>query len=76
MKTHKQGVTLIEILIVIFVILLLVAIMWAIAKQESIRITRIDGCEYLESGAYRNFTRTHKGNCDNPIHYQTPKLEK
>ena len=36
----------------------------------NVRITRIHGCEYLESGVGYSFDRCHKGDCDNPIHYK------
>ncbi len=35
-----------------------------------VTITRIHGCEYLESGSGYSFSRCHKGDCDNPIHYK------
>lgn len=76
MKTHKQGVTLVEILVVVATIFLFVAIMSPAFKKPlpgypaGTTVVRIDGCQYLEGGTYNNFTRTHKGNCDNPIHYQ------
>ena len=35
-------------------------------------VVRIDGCQYLaiqqHTYSYMNWTLTHKGNCDNPIH--------
>jgi prepilin-type N-terminal cleavage/methylation domain-containing protein len=86
MKTHnmKKGFTLVELLIFVVIIgCLLAIIIPAINKNmtsnrihtqgyshDDIRVVRIDGCEYLESGVANGFTRTHKGNCDNPIHYQ------
>lgn len=83
MKTHKNGVTSVEVLVCIAIILLLVAITLPAFKTSTpagypsgTRVTRIDGCEYLESGHYNNFTRTHKGNCDNPIHRSNSNLEK
>lgn len=33
------------------------------------KITRIRGCQYLESGSGYSFSRTHMGDCDNPIHH-------
>jgi prepilin-type N-terminal cleavage/methylation domain-containing protein len=81
-KTQNHGVTLVEILVVIAIIFILVVITLPAFKNTpagypaGTSITRIDGCEYIESGIFDNFTRTHKGNCDNPIHFQNKILEK
>lgn len=79
----KKGYTLIEFLVVVAIIsILIVRIGSQIDKDtpegfpRGTTITRIDGCQYIESGVYNNFTRTHKGNCDNPVHYTNPKIEK
>lgn len=44
------------------------------------KITRIRGCQYLETGFGNAFTRTHMGDCDNPIHpynvVPKPQLER
>ncbi len=42
--------------------------------DTNLRVVRIDGCQYLESGNTpnaQNYVLTHKGNCDNPQH-KTP----
>lgn len=47
------------------------ALAWWAAKERSvIRVTPIDGCEYVEVGlrGSRGYTIIHKGDCRNPVH--------
>ena len=32
----------------------------------------IEGCQYLKVNAYMGYSFTHKGNCNNPIHNNSP----
>lgn len=38
--------------------------------KENIDIIRIDNCEYLHYENTGKIYFTHKGNCNNPIHYE------
>jgi hypothetical protein len=40
----------------------------SIKPTNNYRIVIIDGCEYIEVDAYKIYTLTHKGNCNNSIH--------
>jgi hypothetical protein len=40
----------------------------SIKPTNDYRIVIIDGCEYIEVDAYKIYTLTHKGNCNNSIH--------
>jgi hypothetical protein len=38
-------------------------------EDRSVRVIIIDGCEYLYLPSGQASWCTHKGNCNNPIHY-------
>jgi hypothetical protein len=40
----------------------------SIKPTNDYRIVIIEGCEYIEVDAYKIYTLTHKGNCNNSIH--------
>lgn len=53
------------------VVIILAVFLTACTTQE---IVTIDGCQYIQTDSYvKGYTvenLTHKGNCNNPIHYQ------
>lgn len=73
---NKNGVTLIEVLVIIAIIGILTAITKVSLERESNPpIKKIDGCEYVVFGWGSTQSVTHKGNCPNPIHYKLPVVE-
>jgi len=64
-KTHDVS-TLGWIVVIIFSCIMV----YCVVNSEDGAVTRVDGCQYLRFYTGRGFDYTHKGDCDNPIHYK------
>jgi len=43
--------------------------------DQNYKVYTLEGCEYIVTGAGNNRWGSHKGNCKNPIHQETDRLD-